>query len=390
MHVLMVIASMSRCAAGVAASVQSLCRSLNSHCSVSVMSVKDEFSDADRRAWQPMEPQVLAARGPRWFGYSPDLQSRIGRTDAAVVHSHGIWMYPDLAVRRAATRSKVPWLISPHGMLDAWALRNSRWKKKLAGWLFTNETLRRAACLHALCESEYRSIRAYGLNNPVAIIASGVDLPDRVRLADCPPEIGHDGDARKMLLFMGRIHAKKGIENLIRAWATLKSQRGPVDQWRLVIAGQGSDECEAGVKRLTRELAVEESVAFIGPVYGNEKRGVLLQADAFVLPSSSEGLPMAVLEAWSYGLPTVLTPQCNLPEGFEAGAAIEVGPDADSIAKGLASLFSLPASDRARLGANGRRLVESRFDWPKAACEMMHVYEWIQGAGPRPACVRVD
>jgi len=386
----MVIASMSRSAAGVAASVQSLCRSLSPRCSVSVVSVKDEFSDADRQAWQPVEPQVLAARGPRWLGYSPDLQSRIGRADAAVIHSHGIWMYPDLAVRRATAQSKVPWLISPHGMLDAWALRNSAWKKRLAGWLFANETLRRAACLHALCESEYRSIRAYGLNNPVAIIANGVDLPDRAQQTDLPSQVERGDDARKTLLFMGRIHAKKGIENLIRAWATLKSQRVPADKWRLVIVGQGSDGYGVAMRRLTRDSGLNESVAFIGPVYGNEKDDVLLQADAFVLPSSSEGLPMAVLEAWSYGLPVVMTGQCNLPEGFEAGAAIEVEPDADSIAKGLASLFSLSASDRARLGANGRRLVESKFNWPKAACDMMRVYEWIQGTGERPACVRMD
>ena len=370
--------------------MQSLCRSLSRRCSVSVMSVKDEFSDADGQAWSPVEPQVLAARGPRWFGYSPDLQSRIGQTDAAVIHSHGIWMYPDLAVRRAAARSKVPWLISPHGMLDAWALRNSGWKKRLAGWLFTNETLRRAACLHALCDSEYRSIRAYGLNNPVAVIANGVDLPDRARHTDSPLQVGHAGDARKTLLFMGRIHAKKGIENLVRAWTMLKSQRDSSNEWRLVVAGQGSDGYEAAMRRLTRELWLDESVTFIGPVYGNDKRDALLQADAFVLPSSSEGLPMAVLEAWSYGLPVIMTPQCNLPEGFEAGAAIEVEPDADSIAKGLASLFSLSVSDRVRLGANGRRLVESKFKWPNAACEMIRVYEWIQGTGERPACVRMD
>jgi glycosyltransferase involved in cell wall biosynthesis len=170
----------------------------------------------------------------------------------------------------------------------------------------------------------------------------------------------------------------------------LKLQQGLLDEWRLVIAGQGLDRYETGIRRLMHDLGLDESVAFIGPVYGNEKRDVLLQADAFVLPSGSEGLPMAVLEAWSYGLPVVMTPQCNLPEGFEAGAAIEVEPDTNSIAKGLASLFSLSASDRARMGANGRRLVESKFNWPDMACEMMCVYRWIQGAGEQPACVRMD
>ena len=385
----MVIASMSRCAAGVAASVQGLCRRLGPHCSVSVVSVKDEFSDADRQTWRPMEPQVLAACGPRWFGYSPDLRRHIEQTDAAVIHSHGIWMYPDLAVRRAAVRSGVPWLVSPHGMLDPWALRNSAWKKKLAGRLFTNETLRRATCLHALCESEYRSIRAYGLDNPVCIIPNGVDLPDRARQADSLPQVDR-GDARKTLLFMGRIHAKKGLENLIRAWAALKQEQRSIDEWRLVIAGQDSDGYETAMRRLTHELSLEESISFIGPVYGDDKRNILLQADAFVLPSSSEGLPMAVLEAWSYGLPTVMTRQCNLPEGFEAGAAIEIGPEAHSIAKGLAALFSLSESDRARLGENGRRLVESKFSGSKTAGEMMSVYDWIRGAGERPPCVRVD
>lgn len=137
---------------------------------------------------------------------------------------------------------------------------------------------------------------------------------------------------------------------------------------------------------------------FLGPQFGAEKDACYRNCDAFILPSYSEGLPMAVLEAWAYAKPVLMTPECNLPEGFTANAAIrieQVGRDtpcaqglAFTIEAGLSELIRLPPSALRTMGDNGRSLVASRFTWPKIAQDMKSVYDWTLGGGTKPTCVR--
>jgi poly(glycerol-phosphate) alpha-glucosyltransferase len=134
-------------------------------------------------------------------------------------------------------------------------------------------------------------------------------------------------------------------------------------------------------------FSLQSSVIFFGPAFGDDKKSLLRNADAFILPSFSEGLPMSVLEAWSYKLPVVMTPECNLPEGFAAEAAIRIETGTESIFQGLNSLFSMSASDLQAMGARGRSLVEERFTWKTVAAQMREVYDWMLGGGNVPSSV---
>ncbi|MDI9432165.1 MAG: glycosyltransferase [Planctomycetota bacterium] len=389
-HVLMVTASISRNGGGVSGSVRDLSRELARACRVEVVGLRDAFSEADAGAWLPLAPEVFERVGPRQWGYSPGLKARIGRNGTGLIHACGLWMYPSHAAAHICRRKGLPFVISPHGMLDPWALSNSAWKKKLAGWLYENGNLRSAACIHALCESEYESIRAYGLTNPVAIVPNGIDLPpDGPTLP--PPWTDKIASGRRVMLFLGRIHPKKGLPNLIEAWAMLRAGNAmAAGQWALAVAGWDQGGHEKELKTMVGDKGLGGDVLFLGPAFDDAKRACLQNADAFVLPSFSEGLPMSVLEAWSYSVPVVMTGQCNLPEGFGAAAAIEVRPQAESIADGLEGLLSMPDAERRQMGSNGRDLVVSKFAWPQIAAQMIEVYKWVLGEGPRPDCVRLD
>jgi poly(glycerol-phosphate) alpha-glucosyltransferase len=273
-------------------------------------------------------------------------------------------------------------------MLDPWALRNSAWKKRLAAWAYENANLRGAACIHALCDSELQAIRTYGLRNPVAVVPNGVDLP-RQQVSKPTRWEADLPDGAKVLLYLGRLHPKKGLPNLLRAWRLSARERGS-SKWRLVIAGWDQGGHEAELRRLAEELCIAETVVFAGPQFGEDKAASFHRATAFVLPSFSEGLPVAVLEAWAHGLPVVMTPQCNLPEGLAAGAAVQVDPEPASIAAGLWELFRMSDAEREAMGERGRRLVEERFSWPKIAQQMKAVYEWVLGGGPKPEWVQTD
>lgn len=349
---------------------------------IEVLGLQDAHSDADREAWLPLVPVTLSVSGTPAFGYARDFSATLDRFDPDLVYSVGLWRAPSLAVLRWHRRTKRPYVVAPHGMLDPWAVRNSGLKKKIAGWVFQNQQLRRAACIRALCQSEADSIRAYGLRNPICIIPNGIDLPDAKSQPVARPE-SFPAD-KKILLYLGRLHPKKGLVPLLAAWGNSRTQG---KDWILAIAGWDQSGHEAQLKQQVAALGLADSVLFLGPQFGDAKQACYQDCDGFILPSFSEGLPMVVLEAWAYSKPVIMTPACNLPEGFAAHAALSVDPTPASLADGLNRFFALEPDYRRFMGQQGRLLVHDRFVWPKLGAEMATVYAWILGRGPKPACV---
>ena len=326
--------------------------------------------------------------GPNAFGFSPELKKQLGALaqSPGIIHSHGLWMYPGWAARECAGRKGCSLLISPHGMLEPWALNHSRLKKKLAATFFEHANLRKAACLHALCRAEAENFRRYGLKNPIAIIPNGVDANEFE---------GHKDDAiiekfpeikgRRRILFLSRLHSKKGLDNLLGAWRKLSPD---FSDWQLLIAGAGDPAYEKKLKAVSNDLTLNKRVLFLGPLYGEDKKQILAAADIFVLPSFSEGFSMAILEAAAAGLPVLLTAACNFPELVQSNAALEISPDPAGIERGIRQVLELPESQRKVLGFRARELVKKSYTWPRIAEQMCHIYEWLTGAAPMPETVQ--
>jgi poly(glycerol-phosphate) alpha-glucosyltransferase len=273
-------------------------------------------------------------------------------------------------------------------MLERWALQNAKWKKRIAALLYEHTHLRDAACLRALCEAEAQSIRTFGMRNPVCIIPNGVDLPDLVESSALEVESlpFQKFEGRKVLLYLGRLHPKKNVANLVRGWRQmLESHPSAAKNWILAIAGWGRSAYEQQLQ----ELEAGPSVVFVGAQFGVEKNACYRASDAFILPSLSEGLPMAVLEAWAHAKPVLMTPECNLPEGFTGGAALQIGITPEQIAAGLKQLLEMTDDDRRAMGARGRTLVATKFSWPQIGQQMRSVYDWVLGSGVLPESVRL-
>ena len=374
------IDSMSRNAGGVQLSVKRLAQELHHRGDETrVFSLRDEHTEADLAGWQPVPVSLSTAVGPRRFGFAPGLGRQLRNFAPDLVQTHGLWTYTSWVSLQWHRRTGGPCFVHPHGMLDPWAVRHSGIKKRLVAGLFENRHLREAGCLRALCQSEAEAFRAYGIAAPVAIIPNGIDLPEERPVL---PKA-----ETKILLYLGRLHPKKGLPLLIEAWAACRPR-----DWQLVIAGWDEKDHEGELKTQCRELGVSiggeaGEVTFAGPVFGEEKDALLRCSSAFVLPSFSEGLPMTVLEAWAYRLPVVMTDPCNLPEGFAAGAALRVETESASVARGLAELFAMSESERTTMGGAGRALVEAKFLWPAIATQVAEVHEWLLGGGTRPGFV---
>ncbi|GLK55242.1 poly(glycerol-phosphate) alpha-glucosyltransferase [Methylopila capsulata] len=379
----MLVGAVGNGGGGVPASLRALCAALHRspEVSVEVFAADRTAAVVDVEAWKPAQLSLFDVVGPTSFGFGPGLGPALIAADLDVLHVHGLWMYGSVAASRWSSRTGRPYVVSPHGMLDPWALANSRWKKAAALFAYEARHLRGAAWLHALCASEREAIRAFGLRNLVCTVANGAHAPAVESYAPCRAAARASG--RRTLLYLGRLTPKKGLAILLAAWADAK-HASDARAWDLVVAGSGTPAYEAGLVDLVSALGIGASVRFVGHLDGEAKAAAFARADAFVLPSVSEGQPLAVLEAWGYGLPALITSQCNLPEGFMAGAALPIDCAVDDLAAGLRALFALPDEARDAMGARGRALVETTFCWGRSARDLERIYrQAIAQAAPR-------
>jgi poly(glycerol-phosphate) alpha-glucosyltransferase len=351
---------------------------------VAVYGVADDQSQMDRASWACARLRVHRSWLPR-FAYAPGLDKSLTAASHDILHEHGLWMYPSIAVSRWRRRTARPVVISTQGMLEPWALANAHTKKRIAAWLFEHTNLKCASCIHC-SEQEVSGVRAFGLTNPVAVIPNGVSLPDANRRFYRPQWLPQDG--RRVLLFLGRLHPKKGIRETLDAWSLLTSQHPQLArQWRFVVAGWDDGGYAKRFIEHARALGLTD-VLFPGGVYAEDKEATFANADAFILASHSEGLPMAVLEAWSHAIPVFMTRGCNLPEGFKAGAAIEIPTEPKILARVLAG--SLHKTDLSTMGLRGRDIVKNHYAWGAIGANLATTYRWLTGELQRPSFVRLD
>jgi glycosyltransferase involved in cell wall biosynthesis len=311
------------------------------------------------------------------------LEEAIGR--AEVVHMHGLWQGHTRVGAPLSRRLRVPYLIAAHGMLEPWALRHKGLKKRVYLALVEGRNLRRAACLHALSRPEVGHLRALAPWTPICLVPNGVclepfeQLPGRELLEAQHPELR----GKFLLLFLGRLHVKKGLDLLASALAAVRHDYPDV---HLLVAGRDQGALAPFLNQLAA-LGLSGRATCLGHVAGEAARAAWGAADAFILPSYSEGFSVAVLEALASRLPTVITTACHFPELAQAGAGIEVPPTREGITQGLRALLERSPTQRAELGKRGRALVEEEYTWDRQGHKLAEVYRWVTGGGAPPEAV---
>jgi glycosyltransferase involved in cell wall biosynthesis len=312
--------------------------------------------------------------------FGPTLESVHQASPISIIHQHAIWLRSSHAVTSFAHANKLPLVIAPRGMLEPWAINNSKWIKKLAWLLYQKRDLQRATAFHATALSEAGSIRRLGFKQPIAVIPNGVELPDLStgKQATEKPET-----ERKTALFLSRINPKKGLPMLLDAWKKLAP-----DDWRLIIAGNDDANHLPVVQRKIQELGLQNQVEVVGPLFGADKEKAFLNASLFVLPSYSENFGIVVTEALGYQVPVLTTTGCPWQELETAGCGWWVGPTPEGIESGLKSALGAGGEELRAMGARGRDLVERRYLWPGIAEQMSEFYDWIANGGRTPKFVK--
>ncbi|MGN1359825.1 MAG: glycosyltransferase, partial [Kiritimatiellia bacterium] len=289
-----------------------------------------------------------------------------------IVHLHGIWDRRLHYVAQMCRRCHIPYVIAPRGMLEPWSLKQKWLKKRIARFLYQDQDLRCAAALHATAESEAEQFKKLGFANRVIVSPNGVNVPTRHFAAK-------DETDAKRVLFVSRMHPKKGVLELVEAWGRVRPSN-----WfcELVYTTNGPEELtyETLVKRRVQELGLSGSFIFTGALDDEAKWTAYSRADIFVLPTYSENFGIVVAEALWAGLPVIATrgtPWHELEER-KCGWWIDIG--VEPLAAALKEAMSLDDATRRDMGARGRKLVEEKYTWPAVVKAMVKGYEEILNA----------
>ena len=297
--------------------------------------------------------------------FQNQLAERIALANGPViVHDHGIWLATNRATARTTRVLNVPRIVSPRGMLSQWSLSQGSWKKKIAWRMFQHNNLSTADGFHATGEQEAEDLRSLGFKQPIAIIPNGVVLPPTM-----PAKVS---TGPKQVLFLSRIHPKKGLLNLLRAW-----QRVNPTNWRLVLAGPNENGHVQEVDSLATELGIREYIDFVGPVNDLEKWQLYCNADLFILPSFSENFGIVIAEALASGLPVITTTSTPWSSLVANDLGWWVEPNESQIENALREATSLPDLQRTEMGQRATRWGQTQFAWLAIAEHMLQFYAWI-------------
>lgn len=281
-----------------------------------------------------------------------------------IVHINCCWTPDCAALQRVAQKQGYKVVLTPHGMLEPWIIHRHYWTRKLpALWLYQKAAIRNADCIQATAESEKENLLKLGYNSRIQVVKLGIDA-DGI-------EMKTSWKKTRQILFLSRVHPKKGVPYLIEAAAILRDQ---LLDYKLVIAGEGDEDYIAQLKMQIHAEELDGIVELAGGVYGQQKWELFRRADFFVLPTHSENFGLAIAEALASGIPVITTmgtPWSDLNDA-EAGAWIEIGTQ--PLVQCLRSFLSLSDEDLERMGRNGRRLIETKYSARVMAEEMMDLY----------------
>ena len=371
---------------GPSQALENLCRhQVQIGVEVKVCYVSGRGAEPRANAFDGIELIDFPAKHFRAWGYAPEMKPFFRKTfaESDIVHIHSMWCYPNIAASAAAVRQNVPYIVRPAGSLESWCIANRMWKKRLYLRCISRRIMDKAAAIHAMAEQEARQIESFGFRAPVTTIPNGIDFEQlkRWQVQDhqvLTKALGWPA-AKNHLLFLSRIHPKKGLEFLLDLFSQLSPERRDL---RLMIAGPDDHEYARQIRGLARTSPLSGRIHFLGEVLGDRKWMSLAAATAFVLPSKSENFGIAVLESLASGTPVFVSDQTPWSIVNEEGAGACLPLDIGKFKNRLTDVLDKPeVLKRSTIAATK---IASNFEWRAIAQRNLEMYERICGVYNAP------
>lgn len=312
-----------------------------------------------------------------------------------VIQLQSMWDLRYHIVAKTARKHRIPYIITPRGMLEPWCLSQKKWKKKLAMALYQMKDIKRSACVFTTAEMEALHVRDLGVDVPMVVLPNGIETDSY------PCRISKD-KVKKQILFLSRIHIKKGIELLIDAFDRIIKKNADMDDWTVAIVGNGEEEYIRELKRKVEGLNLRDKVKILVPVFGDAKVKLYQESSIFCLPSYSENFGMVIAEAMSCGVPCITTNgtpwQLLNGEVSTMGANLDIlgknrktgwciDLNVDNLEKVLLEAMTMKTEALYEMGQKGNLLVQENFNYKSVARKVMQLYSWLLDGGQTPAFV---
>lgn len=335
----------------------------------------------------PVQSHIFPVEFPSALGCSRAMHAALQNSPPAdLFHLHGAWLRAMYYGAEAARVHRRPYLVEVMGMYEPYSLRQKWLRKRVARGWFQDAILREASCLHVNSSQEAHNLRRLGFSNPVAVLPVGVQMP----LVRRPGETAGDSTllpalrGRPFILFLSRIHSKKGIELLLSAWVSV--HRAHPDMV-LVVAGTGDPAYLAKCRRQAEDLGIAESCLWPGQVSDEQKNWLLSFARLLALPTFSENYGNVVAEALAHGTPVITTNTTPWLELVSRGCGWIVPPQAAELTTALGAALAMSQEELRGMGDRGRAWAEESFSIESVVNSLGQVYGWVTGNGPKPECI---
>ena len=294
-----------------------------------------------------------------------------------LIQIQSMWDLPYHKVMVEARRLGIPYIVTPRGMLEPWSLSQKKWKKKLAWWLYQRNDVQKSVCVFTTAKMEAEHVSNLGITTCKVVIPNGIET-------DAYPCKSSVEGVKKQVLFLSRVHVKKGIELLFEAWKRLHSDY--VD-WQLLVIGNGEAEYIHSLENRVESLGLKDSIKILPPVFGEAKIKVYQESALFCLPSFSENFGMVIAEAMSCGTPVITTTNCPWEILNETNTGWCVDLSVDNLECTLREAMGMDANALYDMGQKAGKLIFDNFDYRSVTRKTLRLYEWLLNSGEKPEFV---